>query len=538
MSNILKKFRNIFMLFAVSLTICLTGCKKIESETLWDSYVEAVKDKDLNKVANMFYSDINISQRNEFLKKTNYFDNIESLEKVSFEQTHIVDYSDDSVTSAFYEAKVVCKVNSKEKELVLYMYKDGTGTYFCSEFNPADEDCKGNEQSQTYFNKVYYSNNNFQYKTVKEKDSYYTVYIENIDNAKNVVIPNEYNGYPIKEIYNYAFFDYKKVICFTISTSKLETIKLPDSLEYIDECAFYQCKNLKEITIPATVKSIGANAFAGCTSLKKIVFNTETSYELDKNVMEPVLSKPEATVKICNATDLIVGEDYALEINDKDKITDIKWSIVSGDCGTIDETTGKLTTTKNGELTVKCEKTNDATDYSTVTFKVVYNPKEIKVEGSKSKSDGIYIVNATNLTAGDVVTLETNDKLNQNVVWSIQKGDATIDATTGQLFTKTATEIEVKAALRDDPANFSIAKIQVEECPTSLSFDASAFYRLNSLQEIYINAENPNSITLANSIVMYIPGSCKIYVPKESLDAYKSHSLWGSVKDMIYPFEK
>lgn len=58
----------------------------------------------------------------------------------------------------------------------------------------------------------------------------------------------------------------------------IETIVLPESIEWIGEDAFRDCSLLKEIVIPENVRKIGAGAFANCDSLEKIEipFNVTT----------------------------------------------------------------------------------------------------------------------------------------------------------------------------------------------------------------------------------------------------------------------
>ena len=59
---------------------------------------------------------------------------------------------------------------------------------------------------------------------------------------------------------------------------KLEWVKLPDNLEEISYGAFQKCESLKEINIPETVTSIGDYAFVWCTSLKKVVIPNNVTY--------------------------------------------------------------------------------------------------------------------------------------------------------------------------------------------------------------------------------------------------------------------
>ena len=49
-----------------------------------------------------------------------------------------------------------------------------------------------------------------------------------------------------------------------------DTFVIPDGVQYIGECAFWRCRELKNVKIPNTVTDISTKAFAGCESLKKI----------------------------------------------------------------------------------------------------------------------------------------------------------------------------------------------------------------------------------------------------------------------------
>ncbi len=55
-----------------------------------------------------------------------------------------------------------------------------------------------------------------------------------------------------------------------LGCTSLEQIEFPDSLTYIDGAAFGRCEALKEITIPDNVQSIDDNAFNECTRLEKV----------------------------------------------------------------------------------------------------------------------------------------------------------------------------------------------------------------------------------------------------------------------------
>lgn len=90
-----------------------------------------------------------------------------------------------------------------------------------------------------------------------------------------IVIPDKYNGLPVKKIAKRAYsltalggaFDPEKGIgCNTKTTNFI----LPETLEEIGESAFWACTNLEEVVIPESVNNIGQFAFAWDIKLKKI----------------------------------------------------------------------------------------------------------------------------------------------------------------------------------------------------------------------------------------------------------------------------
>lgn len=66
----------------------------------------------------------------------------------------------------------------------------------------------------------------------------------------------------------------QKINCVSISREKLEkaeVLRLPESLEIIDEFSLQHCKVLKSIVIPKNVKKIGRGAFNWCEALEEVV---------------------------------------------------------------------------------------------------------------------------------------------------------------------------------------------------------------------------------------------------------------------------
>ena len=106
-------------------------------------------------------------------------------------------------------------------------------------------------------------------------------------NSRNIVIPEQIDGYPVTSIGYGAFLYYgnyiKNVSIKLPSTLKriegkaflnvwsLREITLPEGLEYIGENAFHGCKQLYEVIIPDSVTELGENAFDWCHGLRKVV---------------------------------------------------------------------------------------------------------------------------------------------------------------------------------------------------------------------------------------------------------------------------
>ena len=90
---------------------------------------------------------------------------------------------------------------------------------------------------------------------------YYTVY-SYTGTADEVIIPDYYNGYPVKKINSRAF-----------ESKTMSSVKLPETLTEIGGSAFYKCTNLEKIEFPDSMETLfGASAFYGCTALKEVTF--------------------------------------------------------------------------------------------------------------------------------------------------------------------------------------------------------------------------------------------------------------------------
>lgn len=84
-------------------------------------------------------------------------------------------------------------------------------------------------------------------------------------------IPSTINGKKVTSIGTRAFLD----------NTVLTDVTVPNTIDNIDDSAFYGCSNLKNMSIPNSVTYIGWGAFGFCTSLE-IVYYTGTKEEWNK----------------------------------------------------------------------------------------------------------------------------------------------------------------------------------------------------------------------------------------------------------------
>jgi len=76
----------------------------------------------------------------------------------------------------------------------------------------------------------------------------------------DLIVPSIYNGLPVKEIGNSAFF----------GCDSLTSVEIPNSVETIGEGSFYECTSLTSVEIGDNVTLIGKYAFRNCTSLTSV----------------------------------------------------------------------------------------------------------------------------------------------------------------------------------------------------------------------------------------------------------------------------
>jgi hypothetical protein len=77
--------------------------------------------------------------------------------------------------------------------------------------------------------------------------------------GKTAVIPDEYEGLPVVEIGEWAFYN----------TDGVEEVIVPDSVKLVGEGAFASCEELERVTLGKSVVSLGKRAFEKCINLRE-----------------------------------------------------------------------------------------------------------------------------------------------------------------------------------------------------------------------------------------------------------------------------
>lgn len=102
-------------------------------------------------------------------------------------------------------------------------------------------------------------------------------------NETAIAIPSSLDGYPVKSIFESAFYNHINLTSVTIPEgiesigdsafswcTGLTDVTISGSVTSIGNAAFSWCSMLEEITLPDSVKSIGKSGFESCTALKNV----------------------------------------------------------------------------------------------------------------------------------------------------------------------------------------------------------------------------------------------------------------------------
>ena len=288
---------------------------------------------------------------------------------------------------------------------------------------------------------------------------------------------------PVTSIGDWAFYN----------CTSLTSVNIPDSITSIEEYAFSGCTSLQSITIPDSVTSIGKEAFNRCNSLTSVTIgNSVTSIETSAFYECTSLKSITIPDSVTSIGDFAFDSCHSLtSITIPDSVTSIGKYAFFGCTSLTSVTIGNGVTSIGEAAFYECTKLTSITIPDSVT----------------SIGDNAF-QSCTSLTS---VTIS-------NGVTSIgNQAFAYCTSLTSVTIPDSVTSIEYGAF-----AYTSLTSVTIPDRVTSIG--EFAFYECTSLTSVYCKAITPPSG--GNKMFDSNASGRKIYVPRESVEAYKAASGW------------
>ena len=311
------------------------------------------------------------------------------------------------------------------------------------------------------------------------------------------------------KIGSYVFYGYDLLTSVTIGNgvtsigssafsgcTSLTSITIPDSVTSIGGSAFRDCTSLTSITIPDSVTSIGGSAFYDCDSLTSVT------------IPDSVTSIGEKAFYDCDSLTSVTIPDSVTSIGNR--AFEYCTSLTSVTIG-------------NGVTSIGFYAFSFCTSLTSVTI-----PDSVKSIGSEAFDccDSLASVYITDIAAWCKISFGSylsnplccagNLYLNNELV-------------TDLIIPDSVTSIGGRAFYNCD----SLTSVTIPDSVTSIGDDA--FHWCDSLKEVYCKPTTPP--TGGNSMFDGNAQGRKIYVPSNSVSAYKSASRWSNYKNYIVGYD-
>ena len=340
----------------------------------------------------------------------------------------------------------------------------------------------------------------------KYKDDIKTVFV---NDSVTSVSGNVFSGYDslhtvilantVTEIGNNAFSD----------CGSLSYLALGEGVKYILGYAFYGCHSLMTLTLPGTLEGISEYAFAGCTGLTSITCLGAPA-SLDNNVFQNVPS----TIPVLVPDDLVSayqeadGWSYFTNIQAQSSTEP-----ASGMCGknvswTYTPLAKMLQINGRGAM-------DDFEDAAPEYFEYQNNIQYVMVESGVTYVGSRAFAGMTSLLTANLDSSITS------------MGTYVFDNCT------TLQYLQLPQHMTSIPEGtfYSCNALQGIEIPASItSIGGVAFYECSQLQALVCYATTPP--TLDANVFDGVPNSIPLYVPAESLSAYRSDQGWSYFTDI------
>ena len=278
----------------------------------------------------------------------------------------------------------------------------------------------------------------------------------------------------------------------------LTSIIIPDSVTSIGEKAFYTCWWIESITIPDSVISLGFSAFAYCQKLTNVTIG---------NGLTMI------------GRSAFYGCSHLTTVNIPDSVTEIGYNVFAA-CSSLQEFSGKFAS-EDGRCLIIDGELNSFASAGLAEYAIPDNVTKI---GESAFHDCQSITSV--IIGNSVTTIGEGAFNNCDNLTSATIGDNVI-------------EIGENAFLNCD----TLTSVIIGDSITTIG--RAAFWACTTLTSVYCKSTTPPSLDSLvfqyydDNVGGYCNLNCRIYVPTESVDTYKSASSWGEYADAIvgYNFE-